>query len=273
MRQLDAYFPDHHTPDLSSHQVLNFLKHILHDRKLHGSTVNQAVCALRMFFGKHLERRWKIWSKIKIVRNETIPAVLTREEVDLLLGSFTDGRYRALFTTMYQCGLRITEALRLQPKHIDGKRLTLRVVEGKGGKSREVPISEELLIRLRAFWCYHRNPNWLFPAVGRGWRSSGVSIKEAMQRCEKHMSPASAWAAMKMASVASGLDKKHCKVCTHMLRHSFATHLLESGVTVRQVSAYLGHTTLKPTMVYLHLTEISDQQARLGLKTLAGQQK
>ena len=273
VRQLDAHYSDAHTPDLTSHQVLHFLLHVQNERKLSGSTVNQAVCALRTLFADHLDKRWKIWSKIKIVRNETLPHVLTREEVDHLLNSFSDGRYRAFFTTMYQTGLRLTEALRLQPKDIDGNRLTLRVVEGKGGKSREVPISAELVVRLRKFWAYHRNPNWLFPAVGRGWKSSGISIADAMHGSKQHMSPASIWAAFRMAVVASGLDKKHSKIGTHTLRHSYATHLLDGGVNVRQVSAYLGHTTLKPTMVYLHLTEISEDQARQALNTLAGQKK
>jgi len=112
--------------------------------------------------------RWKIWSKIKIKRVELLPNVLTREEVALLLRTFRDGRYRAYFTVVYQCGLRMSEALAIKPQHIDGKRLVIRVVDGKGGKQRDVPISPGLLERLRAFWKSHRNPDWLFPGVGRG---------------------------------------------------------------------------------------------------------
>ena len=84
------------------------------------------------------------------------------------------------------------------------------------------------------------------------------------------MQPASVWAAIKVARAETGLDKKHEKVCIHTLRHSYATHMLEAGVSVRQVSAYLGHSSLKPTMVYLHLTEVSETQARSALLTLPG---
>jgi integrase/recombinase XerD len=253
---------------LSSRKVLDFLLHLKDDRKLAGSTLNQAVCALRTFYREHLEVKWKIWSKIKIRRDESLPHVLTREDVALLLASFHDGRYRAYFTVVYQCGLRMSEALHIRPQDIDGKRLILRVNKGKGGKSREMPISPELLGKLRIFWKSHRNTRWLFPGVGRGWKNSGVSKRDAMCRCKNSMTQASVWAAINLAKADTGLDKKHAKLTTHTLRHSYATHMLEAGVTVRQVAAYLGHSSLKPTMVYLHLTAISEEQAREALRSL-----
>jgi integrase/recombinase XerD len=213
--------------------------------------------------------RWKIWSKIKIKRVELLPNVLTREEVALLLRTFRDGRYRAYFTVVYQCGLRMSEALAIKPQHIDGKRLVIRVVDGKGGKQRDVPISPELLQRLRAFWKSHRNPDWLFPGVGRGWKSSGKSLREAMYEARHHTTKASVWSAIKVAKAECGLSRTHEKLTIHTLRHSYATHMLEGGTSVRQVAAYLGHSSLKPVMVYLHLTQISEQQARFALSTLA----
>lgn len=194
--------------------------------------------------------------------------MLTREDVATLLGSFRDGRYRAYFTVVYQCGLRMSEALHIRPQDIDGKRLILRVDKGKGGKSREVPISPELLEKLRTFWKSHRNVRWLFPGVGRGWKSSKISKRDAMCRCKNTMTQASVWSSINQAKAQTGLDKKHAKLTPHTLRHSYATHMLEAGVTVRQVAAYLGHSSLKPTMVYLHLTAISEEQARVALRSL-----
>lgn len=133
-----------------------------------------------------------------------------------------------------------------------------------------MPITPELLEKLRVFWHHHRNPNWLFPGTGRGWKSSGMSLRDALHRSEHHITKASVWNAMRMAAAESGLLKKHDTVTCHTLRHSYATHLLEAGAHVRQVSAYLGHSTLKPTMVYLHLTEVSEAQARAALTSLAG---
>lgn len=170
---------------------------------------------------------------------------------------------------MYQCGLRLSECRQIRPKDIDGERLLIRIL-GKGTKWRNVPISADLYQRLRVFWSKHRNPNWLFPGTGRGWKSSGISLSDALYRCDSSISKASVWSAIKIASAEAGLLKKHHSVTCHTLRHSYATHMLEAGAHVRQVSAYLGHTTLKPTLVYLHLTEFSEQQARQAMSSLAG---
>ena len=249
--------------------MLDFLIHLKEDRKLAASTINQAICALRALYRDHLGHKWKVWKEISLHRTEPLPHVLTREEVALLLRTFRDGRYRAYFTLVYQCGLRMSEALAIKPQHIDGKRMVIRIVEGKGGKQREVPISAELLTRLRTFWKAHRNPDYLFPGVGRGWKSSGRSLRQALYEARHHMTKASVWAAIKVAKAECGLSRTHEKLTIHTLRHSYATHMLEAGTSVRQVAAYLGHSSLKPVMVYLHLTEISEAKARVALDTLA----
>jgi len=268
--QLAEHHPDEKLPNLSSRQVLDFLLHLQADRKLAGSTLNQAVCALRTFYRDHLGKRWKIWAKIKIQREEPLPHVLSRGEVSKLLGTFHDGRYRAYFTVVYQCGLRMSEALHIRPKDIDSERYILRVTHTKGGKIREVPISPALIARLRRYWMWHQNPDWLFPGPGRGWKSSGISLRQALHDSRHPMTKASVWTAIKISKYESGLMKQHEKICIHTLRHSYATHMLEAGTSVRQVAAYLGHTTLKPTMVYLHLTEVSEAKARAALTTLPG---
>jgi len=269
VRQLQGHYAELCITDLTSRQVLDYLIFLQKERQLAGSTVNQAVSALRCFYRDHLERKWKIWAKVKIQREEPLPHVLTREQVKFLLRTFRDGRYRAFFTVMYQCGLRISEVRHIRPKDIDGKRLVIRVCVTKGGKHREVPITPELLIRLRRFWKSHQNPDWLFPAPGRGWQKLGQSLRQALYEGKKPISDSALWNAFNVAKYECGLMKKHEKVDTHTLRHSFATHMLEAGCSVRQVSAYLGHKSLKPTLVYLHLTEVSEGQAREALKTLA----
>lgn len=232
--------------------------------------MNQSVCALRTLYRDHLDKPWRIWSEIKIKRVDPLPHVLIRGEVAKLLGTFRDGRYRAYFTLVYQCGLRMSEALNIRPKDIDSRRNVLRIIHTKGGKVREVPLSPALIDRLRTFWKWHRNPDWLFPACGRGWKSSGGTLSQALHNSKKPMSASSVQAAMRVAKYECGLMKHHEKVCIHTLRHSYATHMLEAGTSVRQVAAYLGHTTLKPTMVYLHLTEVSEEKARAALATLPG---
>ncbi|GAA5484869.1 tyrosine recombinase XerC [Haloferula sargassicola] len=249
--------------------MLDFLVHLQDDRKLKASTLNQAVCALRTLYRDHLGIAWDIWKKIKFKFEEPLPHVLTRDEVVLLLRTFRDGRYRAFCTVVYQCGLRLNEALHIKPVHINGERLVISIPKTKNRKAREVPITPRLLARLRTFWQCHRNPEWLFPAVGRGWKGSGITLKEAMHRSAKPMSEAAVWQAIKVAVAESGLSKKHGHISTHTLRHSFATHMLEGGASILQVGAYLGHSALKDTLRYLHVTEISDKDGRAALDTLA----
>jgi integrase len=272
VRQLHEAHPGRHTTRLRESEVLDFLIALRHERGLKDSTINQAVCALRCFYRDHLGRDWKGWDKIKIRRVEPLPNVLGRREVERFLTSVHQGRFRAVFTLMYHCGLRLSEATQLKPGHIDSSRRVLRVVGGKGGKDREVPVSEELIVRLRAFWKQHRNPEWLFPAPGRGWKSAGATLAAAMGRSTKPMSPSSVQAAMRAAVLSLGWDKRrgHRPVSCHTLRHCFATHLLDAGVSVRLVSQYLGHASLKPTLVYLHLTEVSESKAREVLARFPG---
>lgn len=264
LRQLARHCDPRPPQDLGESEVLDFLISLRTARGLKDSTINQAVCALRTFYRDHHERDWQGWKKIRIRREEPLPNILAREEVGKLLAAVEQGRFRAIFTVMYHCGLRLSEATHLKPGHIDGKRRMLRVVKGKGGKDREVPVTDALLDRLREFWKAHRNREWLFPGVGRRWKTSQFTKAQAMGRCPKPMSNASVQNAMRMTVVSLGWKKGGGRraITCHTLRHCFATHLLDSGASIRLVSQYLGHSSLKPTLVYLHLTEVNENKAR-----------
>ncbi len=264
VRRLHESIPGRDITTLTEGEVLDFLIALRHKQGLKDSTINQALCALRGFYRDHLGCDWKAWNKIKIRRVEQLPNVLSRDEVAKFLGAVRVGRFRAMFTLMYHCGLRLGEVIRLKPGHIDSSRRVLRVVGGKGLKDREVPLSDALIARLRTFWRAHRNPEWMFPAPGRGWMTTGTTLAQAMGRSEKHLSDSAVQAAMRATVLSLGWDKRHGKrpVTCHTLRHCFATHLLDAGVSIRLVSEYLGHSSLKPTLVYLHLTEVSESAAR-----------
>ena len=119
---------------LNQEQVLTFLHYVQQTKGYEGSTLNQCVCALRTFYRDHLERSdWTCWNKIKIKRSEPLPTVLAREEVRTLLASVKEPRFRALFSLMYHCGLRLGEACRLEVTHLDRKRGVLRVINGSRG--------------------------------------------------------------------------------------------------------------------------------------------
>ena len=272
MRQLARHCDPRVPQALTECEVLDFLISLRTERELKDSTVNQAVCALRCFFRDHHERDWQGWKKIRIRREEPLPNILSQGQVAKLLGAVEQPRFRAIFAVMYHCGLRLSEATHLKPGHIDGARRVLRVIKGKGGKDREVPVTDALLEFLREFWKTHRNREWLFPGVGRRWKTSQFTKAQAMGRCAKPMSNASVQNAMRMTVVSLGWRKGGGKraITCHTLRHCYATHLLDAGASIRLVSQYLGHRSLKPTLVYLHLTEVNESRAREILGTFPG---
>ena len=266
-RTLDAYLSwvlrvaKHHgvacASLLGEEEVYAFIHHTQQTCGYEGSTLNQMICALRIFYRDHLGRDlWRCWGKIKIKRIPPLPTVLTREEVKALLDHVRVARFKAVLALIYHCGLRAGEACRIEVGHIDAARGVLRVINGKGGKHREVPISPEMVDRLRTFWTRHRNPKYLFPGIGRGWKEKFGSAKVALKDSAKPMSMSSVQAAMRMCIEGSRLTKPG--ICCHALRHSFATHLLEEGVSVRQLQSYLGHSDIKTTCIYLHLTQVSE---------------
>ncbi|MDA1229679.1 MAG: tyrosine-type recombinase/integrase [Planctomycetota bacterium] len=132
---------------------------------------------------------------------------------------------------------------------IDSKRMMVHIHRGKGAKDRYIPLPNSTLLMLRAFWLTHQHPTFVFPADGRNHR--GVSHPKGRSQAKTPMSPTAVQGAMKLITKHINFGKK---ISTHTLRHSFATHLLEAGVSLRLIQQYLGHTSLQTTMVYLHLT-------------------
>ena len=259
VRLLAGYFPKRSLKRIGERQVFDYLLHLRDHDKLRPSTLNQALVALRMFYRDFLGLDWKLWREFTIRRDAPLPVVLTRSEVRRVLASVRENRFKAVLALIYHCGLRLGEAVTLRPADIDSARGVVRVRDGKGGKAREVPVSPAMVGRLRAYWRFHRNRRWLFPAVGRFWKKRHLTLAEAMGQSEKPMSVSSVQMTMRIVRARCGIHKP---LTTHTLRHCFATHLLEGGVSIRQVSQYLGHATLNSTLVYLHVTEISDNKGR-----------
>jgi site-specific recombinase XerD len=259
VRKLAEHYSQQSPEQITERQVFDYLIYRRDEQKLRPSTLNQAVVALRMFFRDFLRRAWKLWTQFEIRRDHPLPVVLTRAETRRLLAGLRSGRFKAVLSLTYHCGLRIGEACSIRVQDIDAARGVIRILNGKGGKNREVPVAPAMIARLRRYWKFHRNPQWLFPGVGRGWKDRWRSLALAMSQAAKPMSVSSAQAAMRMAIATCRLKKN---ATPHTLRHSFATHLLEDGVSIRQVSAYLGHSGIQSTLVYLHLTEISESKGR-----------
>ena len=153
--------------------------------------------------------------------------------------------YRVCLTTIYACGLRLTEGLRLQVPDVDSDR-TLLHIHGKRGKDRYVSLPDGTLALLRTHWRTHRNPQWLFPAPRAGARVHAPAVPSATPITRSCLQ-----SAFVRAVTQSGVHKR---AHVHTLRHSYATHLLEAGVNLRLIQDYLGHTSPSTTAIYLHLT-------------------
>ena len=195
------------------------------------ASLNQVVCALRCFYGVTLGDQ-TLPEPIAYAREpRKLPVVLSADEVVRLLESVSSLKARVALTTAYAAGLRVSEVAALKVRDIDNERMVMRIEHGKGGKERDVMLSEALLGILRSYWRLAHPPLFLFPG-----RASDAPID-----------PAVLHAARRSATAAAGLDKR---VSVHVLRHSFATNLLESGVDIRIIQVLLGHENLSTTARY-----------------------
>ena len=210
---------------------------------------------------------WTVFKEVRIAQPEVLPIVLSRLEVAALLVAVQEARFRACLRLMYHCGLRVGEAVTIEVKDIHGKETPprLHIRNGKGGKDRFVPITPAMVQELRQWWCTHRNRQFLFPSPGRGWADRTLSLSQAMGHSTGPMSVSSVQMAFRLARAASGVNTAST---THSLRHSYATHLLEEGVSLRQISQYLGHESLDTTVIYTHLTAISEARTQAALAKL-----
>lgn len=233
--------------ELSELQVRTYLAD-LSRRGLSASTLNQAISAVRFFFNNVLHRKWPF--DILYQRSpQRLPVTLSPDEVGRLLAAVPGLRDRAAMEIAYAGGLRLNEVLHLKLTDIDSERMIVRVDQGKGKKDRNVMLSPALLATLRAYWKQSRPRVWLFP----GHKGKRPLNETVIQR------------AFKQAKEAAGIAKP---VSFHSLRHSFATHLLESGVNVRTIQALLGHSSLGSTQRYMHVAGDYLRQTRSPLDAL-----
>jgi integrase/recombinase XerD len=220
--------------DLGAEDIRAFQVHLLQEL-VSWSWYNQIVCALRFLYRVTLGKPDLVAVIPDGKQPKTLPTVLSPDEVLILLDAATAGRERMLWQLAYAGGLRGGELLHLQVADIDSARLVIHVRQGKGGKGRLVPLSRRLLEELRAYWRRYRPATWLFPGAFPGQPLNEGSLHRLGQRVVRR----------------SGLTKA---VTMHTLRHSFATHLLEAGADVVTVQTILGHSNLKTTTRYLHIS-------------------
>ena len=213
--------------------------YLLKQRKLSPGSVEHHVSALRFFFLRTLHRHeFRQFLPYPKVRRK-LPKILSREEVARLIDASSDLFQRTLLMVLYGTGLRRAEIARLKIADIDSQRMILHVVNGKGGKDRDLPLSPTLLETLRAYWRWLKPRTYLFPS-------------RMHRECELPITAKTVWRACTEAAKQSGIQKR---VTPHLIRHSWATHLLEAGTDLRTIQLLLGHEDLETTARYLHLSQ------------------
>ena len=222
--------PDH----LGLEDVRTFQVHLV-ATGISWPALNQTVCALRFFYGVTLGHG-EIPERIPYAREpRKLPVVLNADEIVRFLEALPSLKTRAALTTAYAAGLRASEAVGLKVGNIDSGRMVISVEHGKGGKDRTVMLSAQLLAILRTYWRLARPRHWLFP--GRD-EAKPIDVQVLHSACRS-------------ARAAAGIDKR---VTVHTLRHSFATHLLESGTDIRIIQVLLGHNNLSSTARYTQVS-------------------
>lgn len=250
---------------LSEREVADFLLMLRTVRNYAPASMALMIVGLRTFFRDHLGRDWSLWKTIRVRRPESLPWVLSREEVGAVIAAARLRRFRVLFTFIYHCGLRLGEAIKLVPTDIDSEALRVHVRNGKGGKDRYVPITAGMEKQLRDFCALHGNKQWVFPGLGSGWRKLNMRPEQAAQLSVRHISSSGVQEAFQRCVADSGIGKR---ATAHTLRHCYATHLLEAGIALPLISKYLGHSSIKTTVVYTHLTSVSEDRTREALEVL-----
>lgn len=216
-------------------------------KKVARATATIALSAIKVFFQNTVRRSWPTLSLLRPPKEEKLPVVLGRDEVRRILSCVHRPVYRICLTTIYSCGLRLTEGLTLQIANIDSARQLLSI-RGKGNKDRLVPLPQRTLQQMREFWLTHKSHPWIFPSV----RPHGLAPSPHQHQVP---TPIHRWTlqyAFRRALSQSGVHKA---AHVHTLRHSYATHLLEAGVGLRVIQSILGHTTPNTTALYTHLTD------------------
>lgn len=253
---------------LSENQIREYFLFLRQHKHYQAAPMKAAKYSLRAFFLDCVKvPGWTVFKEVRIAEPEVLPVVLSRAEVGALLKALTEPRFRTVLALMYHCGLRVGEAVAIQVRDVHGRETPprLHVRNGKGGKDRFVPLAPGMVEELRQWWARHRNRTWLFPSPGRGWADRTESLSQSMGRSTAPMSVSSVQMAYRLARAASGVNSA---ATTHSLRHSYATHLLEEGVNLRQISKYLGHESLDTTVIYTHLTAISEARTQAALAAL-----
>jgi site-specific recombinase XerD len=208
------------------------------------ATLRISYSGIKHFFSTTLVRKWKILNEVKFKRQQSLPTVLGTGEVRRIICALPTLQSKVFYLALYSLGLRLNECKTLKVSDIDSERMVVHIRNSKGAKDRVLPLSDVTVRGLKAYYSTHRNPTWIFPALGHNNGRNSDSAKDCV-------SSNGVQGALRRTVKKLGI-RKH--VHPHVFRHSFATHLVEMNVPIVHIQKLLGHTDIKSTEIYLHVT-------------------
>lgn len=243
LRGFLIHFHDKPIGEIDNNDVVLYNNDYILKNQLSASYQNQIVNAIKLYFSTVRNKKLEIELIHRPKREKLLPNVLSKEEVKRILDAHANIKHRVMLSLIYSCGLRCGELLSLRLRDIDSKRNLIFISQAKGKKDRIVPLSPKILGLLREYYTYYRPAVWLFEGQQKGEPYAAKSLQSVL----------------KLAVEKARISKP---VTLHWLRHSYATHLLESGTDLRYIQELLGHRSSKTTEIYTHVSTKSLQQIR-----------
>lgn len=235
-RDFQEHFRERDVKTITSEEINGYLLYLIRERNISSCQQNQRINAIKFYYEKVLEQERRCYKLNRAKREKTLPDVLSKEEIKKILDvAAKDLRFFCIFSILYSAGLRISELLELKPGDINESRNLIRVRQGKGKKDRYTLLSRPLMKKLAEYNRLYRPKVWLFERrPGEPFTESIVSKR------------------LKAAAQEAGVMKR---IYPHLLRHSFATHLLEQGTDIKIVKELMGHNNIKTTERYVHIAD------------------
>ena len=237
------FYRDKPIAEITNEDVIIYNNEYILKNNLSASYQNQIVNAIKLFFQTIRETKMMVDKIHRPKRSKLLPNVLSKEEIKLILNAHNNLKHKMMLSLIYSCGLRRSELLNLKPIDIDSKRNIVLLKNAKGKKDRITPLSPIILEMLREYYTGYKPKTWLFEGQNAGDQYSEQSLQSVL----------------KQALQKAGIKKP---VTLHWLRHSYATHLLESGTDLRYIQELLGHSSSKTTEIYTHVSTKSLQQIK-----------
>ena len=241
-------FAEKQPSKINDNDIKDYLLYLAEEKQSATSTLNQAINALKFYYGTMLKKKF-IYEVKRPRKDKKLPTVLSKEEVTKILSSVDNVKHKAILMLVYSAGLRVGEVVRLKTEDLDSNRMLIHIKGAKGRKDRYTLLSEKALQILKQYWRKYRPEKWLFGGAKEGrYLSARTADKIFRNACDK--------------------AKIKKDVSLHVLRHSFATHLLEGGTDLRYIQELLGHSHSKTTEIYTHVSMKSLGKIMSPLDTL-----